>query len=291
MLKTVCKVLVTCLMLSSVSLVAGCGSGGGTGGPSGTTITLGGLSSTTIEAGTNVSGTLTIGASSSALNEVQVDIKTDNSAVTGSAGKTDTGGKAAFILTASPTANLSATVNVWAEYNGLKSNVLQISLKSYTESSTFTFAMGTPDPYTRTVDTGTAATTRGTVVAGNQVTFKAATGAVVTVPVEISVDSITGYANGDVVSVTGSNGVTDFTGTNPVGSVRFMINTVDGTVSIPVIYTYIVPAASSIAGITTSHTYSVVWRAKVTYNGMVYNKTAEVLVTASTTSQAPAAVP
>lgn len=286
MIRACWNLVVMGLLFAITVLLVGCGSG--TGGASKTNITIGGLSSTNIEAGTNVSGTIKITADSLALNHVTVTVKTDNPFVTGSANATDGAGNATFILYASSGSDFSKPVKVWAEYNGISSNNLEINLKSFTESSALTFTMLPSVTYARTVDTGTAAGLYSTNVTGNQVLFKAANGAVVTVPVEISVDSITGYAAGDVITVTDTTGYIYFEGIKPLTLAAFSINSVDGTVTIPTIYTYILPAASSTAGVTTAHTYAVVWRAKVVYNGMVYYKTAEVSVSASTTSKAPA---
>ena len=291
MTKALWKVLVTCLMISSVTLFAGCGSGGGTGGASNMSITLSGLSSSTIEAGTNVSGTLNIAASSSALNEVQVDIKTDNAAVIGSAHRTDNLGNAGFTLTASPNAALSATVNVWAEYNGVKSSSLQINLKSWAESSTFEFTEVPSVPYSRSAVIGTAATTYSTIVSGNSVVFKDPSGSVVSgVPVEIRILQFNGYTAGDKVSVLTTSGYVDYTGVNPTNTASFTITAVDGKLEIPTTYTYVVPGAASPAGTETPHTYSVVWQAKVTYGGREYLKTAVTTVTATTTSTDPPAI-
>jgi hypothetical protein len=277
------------ILLLSMILLVGCGSSGTTGGASNMKITLSGLSATTIEAGTQVSGTVQISADAVALNGIGFTIKTNNSFVTGSPNSDTIGdGSAEFILTASPLADLSKSVQVWAEYEGIKSNIVEVNLKSYTESSNFTFTMGDSIDYSRTVVTGTPGMTYNIVETGNQVQFTAPGGAIVSVPVEVSIDSINGYFAGDVVTVLTNSGYVSFTGINPTTSASFIINSSDGVAPVPTTYTFNVPAASSVADQTTALTYSVVWRAKVTYNGMVYYKTATTSVSAETTSQEPA---
>jgi hypothetical protein len=286
------KFLLRFSSLATLSLAVlalfGCGSGGGTGGASNMTITLSGLSSTTMESGTNVSGTVSIQADAAGLNGVNVSIKTDNSFVTGVSSDTDNTGNASFVLSASPLADLSKTVKVWAEYDGVRSNILEINLKSYIESSTFDFTISSTAEFSRTANNNTSASAANIVVTGNQIVFKGPAGAVVSAPVEISIDSINNYAVGDVVTV---GGTTTFEGVNPLNFVSFTINTVDGVVNIPTTYSVVLPAAASVAGVSTSHVYSVTWRAKVTYNGMVYYKTATTSVTGTTVSQDPPTTP
>ena len=288
MLKVVTRLAKVAILVFSLFSLAACGSGGGTGGTSSMTIELSGLTSTTLEAGTAISGAVQIKATSSALNGVTVTIKTDNSSVIGSAAATDGAGTAAFTLHAANNADLSKKVQVWAEYDGVKSNVLEIDLKSWAESSTLEFTEESTVSYPRSAVIGAPATTYSTIVSGNSLVFKDPSGSVVSgVPVEISITSFNGYSLGDVVSVLPTSGYVYYTGANPTSTATFVISSTDGKLDIPTTYTYVVPGAASPAGTVTSHTYSIVWQAKVTYGGREYFKTAVTSVSATTTSIDP----
>ena len=288
MFKVVNRLAKVAILVFSLFSLAACGSGGGGGGASSMTIILSGLTSTTLEAGTAISGVVQISADAPALNGVSVTIKTDNSSVIGSATATDVAGTAAFSLHAANNADLSKKVQVWAEYDGVKSNVLEIDLKSWAESSTLEFTEESSVPYSRSAVIGAPVTTYSTIVSGNSLVFKDPSGSVVTgVPVEISITSFNGYSLGDVVSVLTTSGYVYYTGANPTSTASFVISNTDGKLDIPTTYTYVVPEAASPAGTITSHTYSIVWQAKVTYGGREYFKTAVTSVTATTTSTDP----
>lgn len=265
--------VLTALMLAGLMLT-GCG---GTGGASGSTITLSGLSATTIKAGTSASGVLTI-ASANAVNDITVDIKTDSTEVTGSASKTNPSGVASFTLTAAPTVASTKTIHVWAEYNGLTSNKLEITLSSVADSSTFNLTVGATADFTRTVTPLSPASSVNIVILGNQVTFIASDGTK-GLPVTISIDRIDNYSVGDNVRI---NGI-DFSDVLPVQTTTLTTNNTDGIALMPTTITVVLPAAQS-TGTSISHVYAVYWRATVTYNGLTYTKTGVTSVTGTTTA-------
>ncbi|WP_277057083.1 hypothetical protein [Trichlorobacter lovleyi] len=275
MLNNRLRVLYLAVLLMSGVMLTGCG---GTGGASGSTITLSGLSATTIKAGTSASGVLTI-ASANAVNEISVDIKTDSTEVTGTADKTNSSGVASFTITAAPTVASTKTIHVWAEYNGLTSNKLEITLSSVADSSTFNFSVGPTAEFSRAVAAGTAATTANIVVSGNQVSFIAADGTK-GLPVTISIDQIDNYSVGDNVRI---NGI-DFSGVFPVQTTTLTTNNTDGIALMPTTITVVLPAAPSTVGQSISHVYAVYWRATVTYKGLTYTKTGVTSVTGTTTA-------
>jgi hypothetical protein len=266
------------------ALMAGCGSGGGTGGASNLKLEISGLTTTTIEPGTTATGTITVTASALGLNEVDVAIKTSDVDLVGSASKTNALGVAGFSLTSSSNVTVHKTVQVWAELDGVKSNIVTIELNSVAESSSFTLTVGDQVSYPeRTVPVGTSATVSSVVVSGNQVQFLAPNGIIppAGTPVTITVDRIDAWFPGDSVSI---NGVV-FSGTVPAQSTIVTTTNTDGVALIPTTFSIYVPPAPAVAGQSTPHTYAVYWRATVTYNGLVYSKVATTMVTTSTKAE------
>lgn len=267
-------------------ITAGCGSGGGTGGASNLKIELSGLSTTTIEPGTTATGIVTITADALGLNEVDVTIKTSDSDLVGAANKTNALGVAGFSLTANNNVAVHKKVQVWAEFDGVKSNTVEVELNSVAESSSLALTVSAEVNYPeRSVVIGTPATLSSVVVAGNQVKFLAPNGVVppAGTPVTLTVDRIDGWFTGDAISI---NGV-DFSGIVPVQSTIVTTTNTDGVALIPTIYTIYVPPAPSVKDQSTPHSYVVYWRATVTYNGLLYSKVATTLVTTSTKATEP----
>lgn len=271
-------ILTLCLLMNAtIILLAGCG--GGTGGASGTTIVISSPSADTLKSGQSVSGSVTITTSDgSALNNVALDIKTDNANVIGTSTKTDSGGVAGYTLTASSNVSSTQVVKVWAEYKGLKSNYVSLTLSSAADSSTFDFTIGTTADYSRTVAVGAASGLANIVVVGNSVKFIGPNGETNT-PIVISVDSIDNYIAGDNVRIN----LQDFNGALPAGTMTLTPDSF-GIALIPTTYTVYLPAAGA-TGDTTSHVYAVTWRASVTLNGVTYTKTTQTLVTGTTVTQ------
>jgi hypothetical protein len=276
------KLAVLCLYMF---VIAGCGSGGGTGGASNLKLEISGLTTTTIEPGTTATGTVTVTADALGLNEVDVTIKTSDVDLIGSANKTNALGVASFSLTSNSNVTVHKTVQVWAELDGAKSNVVTIELNSISESSSFELTIANSVDYpTRSVPVGTPSTLSGVVVAGNQVRFLAPNGIVppAGTPVTLTVDRIDAWVPGDEVTI---NGVS-FSGTVPTQSAIVTTTNTDGIALIPTYFTIYVPPAPAIDGQSSPHTYVVYWRATVTYNGLVYSKVATTTVTTSTTATA-----
>lgn len=276
------KLAVLCLYMF---VIAGCGSGGGTGGASNLKLEISGLTTTTIEPGTTATGTVTVTADALGLNEVDVTIKTSDVDLIGSANKTNALGVASFSLTSNSNVTVHKTVQVWAELDGAKSNVVTIELNSISESSSFELTIANSVDYpTRSVPVGTPSTLSGVVVAGNQVRFLAPNGIVppAGTPVTLTVDRIDAWVPGDEVTI---NGVS-FSGTVPTQSTIVTTTNTDGIALIPTYFTIYVPPAPAIDGQSSPHTYVVYWRATVTYNGLVYSKVATTTVTTSTTATA-----
>lgn len=276
------KLAVMCLYMF---VIAGCGSGGGTGGASNLKLEISGLTTTTIEPGTTATGTVTVTADALGLNEVDVTIKTSDKDLIGSASKTNALGIAGFSLTSNSNVTVHKTVQVWAELDGVKSNVVTIELNSISESSTFELTIvDTVDYPERSVPVYTPSTVAGVVVAGNQVRFIAPNGIVppAGTPVTLSVDRIDAWVPGDEVTI---NGVS-FSGTVPTQNAIVTTTNTDGIALIPTYFTIYVPPAPAIVGQSSPHTYVVYWRATVTYNGLIYSKLATTTVTTSTTATA-----
>jgi len=275
------KILVISVLLIAVT---GCGSGGGTGGASNLKLEISGLATTTIEPGTTTTGTVTVTADALGLNEVDVTIKTSDADLIGSTSKTNAFGVAGFNLTANTNVTVHKTVLVWAELDGVKSNVVSVELNSVAESSSLTLTLSNDVSYPeRTVPVGTAPTVSGVVVAGNQVQFLAPNGVIppAGTPVTITVDRIDAWVPGDEVTI---NGVS-FSGVTPAQSTVVTTTNTDGIALIPTHYLIYVPAAPLTAGQSTPHTYVVYWRASVTYNGLIYSKVATTTVTTSTKAE------
>jgi hypothetical protein len=275
MIKAIHRLTIAALLLITLVIIAGCG--GGTGGGTNLTITLSGLSSSTIEPGTTASGTIKLTASSVALNDVSVSIMTDASEVTGSALESNLSGNASFFLTAASNVSVKKTVKVWAEYGGVKSNVLQVSLNSVAESSTFNFTVSPTADFEINAAPGTSPGTGDIVVSGNQVEFKGPNGVIVTAPVELTIYYIDSWFIGDNVRVYG----TDFNGERPVGSTT--VNMINSIAQIPTTITVVFPPAPASGSI--SHVFNVFWRAKINYNGLDYIKEGSTLVTGTTTAE------
>lgn len=277
------KLSIVCML---ALILAGCGSGGGTGGASNLKIELSGLTATTIEPGTTATGTVTISADALGLNEVDVAIKTSDSDLIGVSNKTNALGVAGFSLTANANVTVHKTVQVWAEFDGVKSNTVEVELNSVAESSSLALTVSDEVNYPeRSVVIGTPATTNSVIVSGNQVQFVAPNGVVppAGTPVTLTIDRIDGWFTGDAISI---NGVI-FSGTVPAQSTIVTTTNTDGVALIPTIYTIYVPPAPSVADQSTPHTYVVYWRATVTYNGLLYSKVSTTMVTTSTKATEP----
>jgi len=275
MIKAIHRLTIAVLLLITAVIIAGCG--GGTGGGSNLNITLSGLSATTIEPGTTASGSIKLTASSAALNDVSVSIMTDAPEVTGSASKSNLSGNASFFLTAASNVAVTKKVKVWAEYGGVKSNILEVSLNSVAESSTFNFTVSPTATFPTTAPAGTTPAAGSIVISGNQVEFKGPNSEIVSVPVTLSIYFIDNWVAGDIVRVNGIN----FDTATPSGSTT--VNMINSIALIPTTITTVFPTAPASGSV--SHVFNVFWRAEITYNGLNYVKEGSTLVTGTTTAE------
>jgi len=265
------------LLLITAILFNGCG---GTGGASGAKITLSSPAASTVKAGTSTSGSVTISATATnrALNDITVAIVTSDPNITGTATKSSLSGSAAYTLTAAATIPATKTVQVWAEYEGLKSNAIEVTLSAIADSSTFDLTVGSTSTYEYSTAAGTPAAFVNIVVNGNQVKFTGPNGEKSALPVTITIDRIDNWVSPDNVKI---NGV-DFSGLVPAQSTIVTTNNTDGIALIPTIITVILPPAGATSGDSINHVYNIYWRASVTYQGLTYTKTGSTLVTGTT---------
>lgn len=142
MMKTGLKMVLAGLLLVAIAVVAGCG---GTGAASGASMNIT-LASTTLDSGTSTSGTVQFSGTTS-LNGIRPAIKTDKpSIISGSAQESTSTGASYVIIQATNATSDVIKCKVWAEYEGLVSNIVEVTVNPGVGTGALSLAVNNTSP-------------------------------------------------------------------------------------------------------------------------------------------------